>query len=73
MRFALVWAVRWCGVGGVGCHGGRGHLAVDEDDDLPTVAAGRWNAFPDSEPGGMAQFAFVLLAVYVGTSIGSLR
>lgn len=40
---------------------------VDEDDDLPTIAAGRWNAFPDSESGRASQLSFVLVAVVFGT------
>ncbi|MFF5517050.1 hypothetical protein [Streptomyces coeruleorubidus] len=39
---------------------------VDEGRDLPTIAAGRWKAFPDSELGGMMLFAFILLAVVFG-------
>ncbi|WP_329338686.1 hypothetical protein OG252_24475 [Streptomyces sp. NBC_01352] len=39
---------------------------VHEDRDLPTIAAGRWKAFPDSELGGAMLFAFILLAVVFG-------
>jgi hypothetical protein len=39
---------------------------VDERKDLPTIAAGRWAAFPDDENGGAALVAFVVLAVIGG-------
>ncbi|KOU62184.1 hypothetical protein ADK57_25300 [Streptomyces sp. MMG1533] len=39
---------------------------VHEGKDLPTIAAGRWKAFPDSELGGAMLFAFILLAVVFG-------
>ncbi|WP_217242856.1 hypothetical protein [Streptomyces sp. AC555_RSS877] len=39
---------------------------VHEGRDLPTIAEGRWKAFPDSELGGAMLFAFILLAVVFG-------
>lgn len=39
---------------------------VNENDDLPMIAAGHWKAFPDSDLGDMTKFAFILLAVVFG-------
>jgi hypothetical protein len=39
---------------------------VNETQDLSTIAAGRWEAFPDSELGGVQLIAFILLVAVFG-------
>ncbi|WP_225832289.1 hypothetical protein [Streptomyces sp. NK08204] len=61
-RVQVLWSPSEPGLGGY----------VNEAKDLPTLAAGRWKAFPDDESGRAALHAFVLLAVVGGVVMGSV-